>query len=109
VRVFGASQTGSNLLVRGFTFLQTGALAAGDYVELEGKLYMVTGITPTTDVRGATTLSLAPSLRSAPANDALLTLTRASCQMRLVDDGQAMWSTDRNGIFSISFSGVEAL
>lgn len=108
VRVYGAGQSGGSLVVRGFAANTNGLLKAGDYFQLEGRLYMVSADVAS-DFQGVATIQLAPSLRSAPVNDALLTFTSPVCEMRLVDDNQASWQADKNGVFNISFSGVEVL
>lgn len=107
-RVFGAGQTGLSLIVRGFDANQVAALKEGDYFGLEGRLYCMTA-NADTDYRGVTTLNFSPALRSSPVNDALLTTVNPTCEMRLVDDGQATWDGNHNSILSMSFSAVEVI
>lgn len=107
--VYGAGQTGSTLRVRGFTDGTTSILAAGDYIGVGGKMYMLTA-PAITDFEGATTLAITPMLASSPADGAAVTTQGVTCEMRLVDAGQASWQTDAQGVCQgLTFSAVEAL
>ena len=90
--VKGASQTGASLITDGWTISQTGILKAGDYIGVNGELKIVTADV-NSDGIGDATLSIEPPLRSSPADNAAITVTRPTCTMMLADDDQTKWST----------------
>jgi hypothetical protein len=105
--VKGGSQTGSTLNIDGCTASVTNWLMAGDYFTVNGELKQLTQ-NAGTNGSGETTLSFKPALRSSPADNAPLTLVKASCTMVLIDDAQGQWRCDKNGIYDTkSFSAVE--
>lgn len=106
--VSGGSQTGSSLVTTGWTAGQTGIMKAGDYFQVNGELKMVT-VDANSDGSGNATIQFQPALRSSPANGASITVNNPKCLMMLTDDGQASWSADSQGVFSIQFSGVEVI
>lgn len=106
--VKGAGQTGNSLNIDGCTNSITGWGKAGDYFTVNGELKMLTADC-NTNGSGETTLVFEPSLRSAPADNAVITVSTATCEMMLVDDNQAQWDSDENKLSSITFSGVEKL
>lgn len=75
-QVMGASQTGAELAIDGLTASQTGICKAGDYFTLNDKLYKVL-VDADSNGSGQTTLDIWPSLRSSPADNALLTVSNA--------------------------------
>jgi hypothetical protein len=105
--VAGGSQTGSSLDIDGCTAGVTGWLRAGDYFSVGGEMKMLTQ-DANTNGSGEATLNFKPALRSSPADNAPLTVTSPACTMVLVDDMQAVWEADHNGIYQeITFSGME--
>jgi len=85
--VDGASQTGKSLDTKGWTPSQTGILKAGDYFTVNGELKIMTADVDS-DVSGDATLVFIPALRASPANEAALTVIKASCTMMLINDEQ---------------------
>lgn len=105
--VKGGSQTGSTLTIDGCTASVAGWLKAGDYFAVNGELKQLTA-DANTNGSGETTLSFKPPLRSSPADNAALTVQRPTCAMVLVDDQQARWRADMNGVYEEkSFSAIE--
>jgi len=105
--VSGGSQTGSTLTITGCTPDITGWLKAGDYFTVNSELKMLTA-DAATDGSGNTTLSFKPALRNSPLDGAAITVQNPTCIMALVDDMQAMWNANQNGIYDgMSISAVE--
>ena len=105
--VNGASQTGTSLITDGWTPSQTNILRAGDYVEFNNELKIITADV-NSDGGGNATLTIEPPMRSSPSNNAVITVNDAPATMMLRDDGQAKWA-NRPGVFSsFSVSAVEA-
>lgn len=104
--VAGAGQTGTALAIDG---LAAGAtLLAGDMVGIPGQLFMVVA-DATADGTGAVTLTIEPPIRTAPADNAAVTLLKPTCSMRLTED-LARWSprvtmgTQRIHEFALQFA-----
>jgi hypothetical protein len=95
--VNGGSQTGSALISDGWTASVT-VLKAGDYLAVNGELKLVTADV-ISDGSGNATISFKPALRTSPADNAPITVQKASCTMILSDDMQATWDCDKNGIY----------
>lgn len=106
--VKGAGQTGSTLLIDGCTPNVANWLRTGDYIAVNGELKMVTADC-TTNGSGEVTVSFMPRLRNSPPDNAVVTVTNASCEMILVDDQQSMWNSARKlGFYEgLSFSAIE--
>lgn len=104
--VNGGSQTGTSLTTDGWTNGVTGIMKAGDYFTVNGELKMMTADV-NSNGSGQATLTFEPALRSSPADNAPLTVSTATCVMRLVDDDQTDWDVDVSGFYSITFSGIE--
>ena len=102
--VNGASQTGNSLTCDGAE-ASTLILKAGDYIEVNNELKMVTD-DATSDASGDVTINFSPSLRSSPSDNASITTTNPSCEMKLVDDN-VTWSQSVGDIYNISFSAIE--
>jgi len=105
--VKGGSQTGNSLLTDGWTASTNGLLKAGDYFSVNGELKMVTADVNSDGVSEAT-INFQPHLRSSPPDNEALILNKASCEMVLVNDRQAIWEADYNGIYlEKSFQAIE--
>ena len=108
--VKGASQTGNTLLTDGWTAGQTGILKAGDYIQLgSGTSTRLHKLREDADSDGSgnATLEIWPRLRSAPADNAAITVSSAKGHWRLADNEQG-WSIEEAGVYGISFACVEA-
>lgn len=109
--VAGELQTGDELNIDGCPASATGYLKAGDYIQLGS------GATATlhkvledvdTDGSGAATLNLWPKVRTAPADDATVTVSSAKGNFRL-SSNETMWDIDQASIYGITFAAIEAL
>ena len=109
--VNGASQTGDELDIDGLPVSATGYLKAGDYIQLGS------GSTATlhkvledvnSDGSGEATLNLWPKVRTAPSDDATVTVSNAKGNFRLASN-ETTWDIDQASIYGITFGAVEAL
>lgn len=106
--VSGAGQTGSSLVTSGWTASQTGLLLAGDYIQVGNALHMVTADVDS-DGSGAATLSIAPPLRTSPADLAPIVTASPACVMALADDQQAAWAVQSPDIYAFTLACREPL
>lgn len=104
--VKGATQTGKSLLTDAWSATQTGLLLPGDYFEVNFELKMVTA-SVNSDGAGIATINFTPSLRTSPADNAVITINNPTCTMMLEEDGAANWDLGRATFFGISFIGIE--
>ncbi len=107
-RVMGGGQTGASLVTDGWTPSTAGILRAGDYFALPtGELKMLTA-DAASDGAGVATLQFEPPIRTAPADNGVLTLTRPSAVMRLVDDAQDRFAVIGSLVQDYTLDAVEA-
>lgn len=109
--VNGASQTGDELDIDGLPVSVSGYLLAGDYIQLG------TGSTATlhkvledvdSNASGEATLNLFPKVRTAPADNAAVTVSDAKGNFRL-NGNETAWDIDTATIYGITFGAVEAI
>lgn len=109
--VAGAGQTGDNLNIDGLPISATGYLKAGDYIQLGS------GATATlhkvleqvdTDGTGAATLNLFPKVRTAPADNAVVTVENCKGVFRLAVS-ETSWDINSASVYGLTFAAVEAL
>jgi hypothetical protein len=105
--VYGAGQTGTQLVVWGWQESITGILKAGDFFSVNGELKMITQ-DANTDALGRTTLHFEPPLRSAPPDLAQLDLDAPTGTFMLTED-IVQWSTSGPGLVNVPISCVEAI
>jgi hypothetical protein len=107
----GGSQTGGTINIDGATSGVTGWLKAGDYVQIgsggTARLHKVLQ-DANSDGSGNVTLELWPHLRTAPADNAAVTVSSAKGLFRLASNEQA-WSINEASIYGITFSAMEAV
>ena len=103
--VNGASQTGNSLITDGWTPSAVDVLLAGDYIQVGNHMYMVLNDV-TADGSGNATLDVWPRLRADVDNNDPITTSAAKGLWRLASN-DVTWSTDSNGIYTISFSCEE--
>lgn len=103
--VMGASQSGNGLAIDGCTAFTT--WLRGDMFQLESRLYRIVE-NFTADSGGAGILQFEPSLRSAPANDALLTYQSPKGLWRLTQS-YIPSPSDAAGAHKFSFEAIEKL
>lgn len=106
--VKGASQTGQSLITDGWMAGVTGILKQGDYFQLENRLYMVM-VDANSDGSGNATFDIWPRLRSAPADNAAITVSNCKGLFRLTSN-EMPWTHRPGGIVEFAtISAVEAI
>jgi hypothetical protein len=109
--VNGAGQMGNELVTDGWTTSTTGILKAGDYIQLgtgaTSRLYKVLDDV-NSDGSGNATLTLWPDLRSAPADNAAITVSNTKTTFRL-NSAQTSWDINEATIYGLTFGAREAL
>lgn len=109
--VNGASQTGGTLNIDGCTASQTGWLKAGDYIQLgtagTATLHKVLADADSNG-SGEVSLDIWPYIRTAPADNASVTLTNTVGRFRLASN-QQNWNINEASIFGMTFGGVEVI
>lgn len=110
IRVNGASQTGNQVALDGFAVSTNNVFKAGDYIQINSYLYMVTEDV-NSNGSGEADVKIEPSLRSGletiADNDTVL-YTNTTTLMRL-DSNEVAWDTDQVSKYGISFACSEAL
>lgn len=86
--VAGASQLGISLATSGWT-ASTLVLKAGDFIEVNGELKLITADV-TSGGTGLATLAFEPPMRAAPANLAPIVTASPGATFRLKEDSQAL-------------------
>lgn len=108
--VKGGSQTGNVLTTDGWTTGVTGILKAGDFIQLgsgsSSTLHQVL-TDANSDGIGEAVLDIWPAIRTAPADNAAITISSPVGLFRLADNENG-WDLDLAGIFGMSFSCIEA-
>jgi hypothetical protein len=109
--VNGGSQTGNELITDGWTNSITGILKAGDYIQLgsgaTAQLYKVLDDV-NSNGSGQATLTLWPDLRSAPADNAAITVSSPKGVFRL-SSNQHAWDINEATFYGMTFAAREAL
>lgn len=109
--VNGGSQTGDELDIDGIPTSGSDYLKAGDYIQLgsgaTSTLHKVLEDV-TIDGSGGATLNLWPQVRTAPSDDAAITVSGAKGVFRLASN-ETMWDINNATIYGITFGAVEAL
>lgn len=109
--VNGSDQTGDFLNIDGLPVSTTGYLKAGDYIQLGS------GSTATlhkvledvdSDASGEATLNLFPSVRSAPADNSVITVSNCKGNFRL-NVNETSWDINTMSVYGITFGAVEAI
>lgn len=109
--VNGANQTGGVLTVDGLPTSATGYLKVGDYIQLgSGSSSTLHKVLTQVDSDGSGTASIDiyPSLRSAPADDAAITVSDCKGVFRLASN-ETNWSIDEATLFGVTFGAVEVI
>ena len=110
IRVNGASQTGNQIALDGFALSTNNVFKAGDYIQINSYLYMVTEDV-NSNGSGEADVKIEPSLRSGLetiADDDTVLYTNTTTLMRL-DSNEVAWDTDQVSKYGISFACSEAL
>ena len=110
VRVNGASQTGNQVALDGFTASRANVFKAGDYIQINSYVYMVTEDV-SADGSGEANVKIEPALRQGIEtinNDTTVVYLNTTTIMRL-DSNEFSWDTDHVSKYGISFACSEAL
>ena len=109
--VYGASQTGDQLVTDGWTADTTGIMKAGDWIQLgtgsASRLYKVLDDADS-DASGIATLNIWPNLRQSPADNAEVFINSPKGQWRLAAN-DTNFSIDEASVYGITFACMEAL
>ena len=103
--VAGASQTGISLNIDGCSFSVTNWIRAGDFFSVDGKLKICTA-DANSNGSGLLTVSFAPRILTAPADNAPLTTSNGTGVFLLSDNG-AKWSNRPFGFSDLSIVALE--
>lgn len=110
IRVNGASQTGNQVALDGFANSTSNVFKAGDYIQINSFLYMVTEDV-TSNSSGEANVRIEPALRQGIetiSDDATVVYSNTKTIMRL-DSNETSWDTDQVSKYGISLSATEAL
>ena len=110
VLVRGAAQTGNAINLDGFTASRANVFLAGDYIQINSYLYMVSA-NVTADGSGQATVYVEPSLRTgieAINDNTTVVYTNTTTLMRL-DTNELNWDTNKVSTYGISFACSESL
>lgn len=115
IRVKGANQTGSSLIVDNFPTSENGnkPFLAGDMIHFQNgdgyrELKMIAA-DATSDANGEATLTVKPNIRVSPADNAVVTHQSTTCIMRLTSDTEASWNVAPPLLSSLTINFVEAV
>jgi len=104
--VNGSGQTGGSLNTDGWTVSTTGILKAGDWIGFGSELHMLRADADS-DASGNATLLIEPPIRTSPADNATITVSKPTATFMLVDDKQT-WSVRPAMIYGLTINAVEA-
>ena len=110
VLVKGAAQTGNAINLDGFTASRANVFLAGDYIQINSYLYMVSA-NVTANGSGEATVYVEPSLRTgieAINDNTTVVYSNTTTVMRL-DSNELNWDTNNVSVYGISFSCSESL
>ena len=110
VRINGAGQTGNQVALDGFTASRANVFLAGDYIQINSYMYMVTA-NVTANGSGEANVKIEPALRTGIEpinNDTTVIYLNTTTLMRL-DSNELNWDTNNVSLYGISFSCSEAL
>ena len=110
VLVNGASQTGNAINLDGFTASRANVFLAGDYIQINSYLYMVSA-NVTANGSGEATVFVEPSLRTGieAINDNTTVVYSNTTTLMRLDNNELNWDTDKVSVYGISFACSEAL
>ncbi len=106
--VDGAGQSGQSLAIADLPTSVTGLLLAGDYIEVESRLYKLLSDLDS-DGSGEGTVDIWPRLRSSPADGAQVITSNAKGLFRLAETVNEVFGADETKIIEFGFTAVEAL
>ena len=110
VLVNGAAQTGNAINLDGFTASRANVFLAGDYIQINSYLYMVSA-NVSANGSGEATVYVEPSLRTGieAINDNTTVIYSNTTTLMRLDNNELNWDTDKVSTYGISFACSEAL
>ena len=110
VLVKGAAQTGNAINLDGFTASRANVFLAGDYIQINSYLYMVSA-NVTANGSGQATVYVEPSLRTGieAINDNTTVIYSNTTTVMRLDSNELNWDTNNVSVYGISFSCSESL
>ena len=110
VLVRGAAQTGNAINLDGFTASRANVFLAGDYIQINSYLYMVSA-NVTANGSGEATVYVEPSLRTGieAINDNTTVVYSNTTTLMRLDTNFTNWDSNHVSVYGISFSCSEAL
>ena len=110
ILVNGANQIGNSIDLDGFANSTNNVFKAGDYIQINSYLYMVSA-NVNSNGSGEATVYVEPSLRSGieVINDGATVLYTNTTTLMRLDNNELNWDTDKVSIYGISFACSEAL
>lgn len=103
--VNGAGQTGSEIITDGWDASQALLLAAGDWIEIDQAVYLVTDDVAS-DGAGNATISISPPIRRSPPDNASVSVS-PSFYMKTTKNDAAQFSFGGAQVFATSLDGLE--
>ena len=107
-RVTGSNQTGKTLNTNGWTANQARLFAAGDYISVANRVYMITQDVASS-ATGTATLTLNRPLVNTPNNLDVIARVGPRVKCMLVDGAQAQFSVSAPFIYAVTISFIEDL
>jgi hypothetical protein len=110
VLVNGASQTGNQIALDGFTNSRANVFLAGDYIQINSYLYMVSA-NASANGSGQADVKIEPELRTGieAINDNTTVVYSNTTTLMRLDKNLTNWNTNKVSVYGISFSCSEAL
>jgi|TARA_R110000823_G_C15887253_1_gene495700 hypothetical protein len=110
ILVNGADQVGNSINLDGFTPSRANVFKAGDYIQINSYLYMISA-DASANASGEATVYVEPSLRSAieTINDGTTVIYTNTTTIMRLDTNELEWQTDNVSKYGISFSCSESL
>ena len=110
VLVNGAAQTGNSIALDGLGATVTNAFLAGDYIQINSYLYMVTE-NATSNGAGEADVKIEPALRTGiePINDDTTVIYTNTTTIMRLESNLTEWDTDIASKYGISFACIESL
>jgi len=110
ILVNGASQTGNAINLDGFANSTNNVFKAGDYIQINSYLYMISA-NVNSNGSGEATVYVEPSLRSGieVINDNTTVLYTNTTTLMRLDTNELNWDTNKVSVYGISFACSESL
>lgn len=106
--IYGANQTGSTLITKGWTPNAQGVLKPGDFVTLATEQMVQVLSIVNADASGNASFAIAPWIRTAPADGSAINITKPTCVMYI--PGRSSGSSTSPPLFSdFTFDCMEVL